>query len=137
MYQYRLDGGGAPDFALINGGGVRATIDEGKITRGEVLTSFPFGNAIVEVTYDGETLWKILEGLVSMVNQFTGEEVGSLLQLSKNIKVEYICLQLRLVVLTSLILVAMKMVLYNIIIREAIHLVKYSLAYHWKRGSEV
>ncbi|KAK6202233.1 hypothetical protein LQW54_008946 [Pestalotiopsis sp. IQ-011] len=89
MYQYRLDGGGAPDFALINGGGVRATIDEGKITRGEVLTSFPFGNAIVEVIYDGETLWKMLEGLVSMVNQFTGEEVGSLLQLSKNIKVEY------------------------------------------------
>ncbi|KAF7517717.1 hypothetical protein G7054_g13713 [Neopestalotiopsis clavispora] len=89
MYQYRLDGGGSPDFALINGGGVRATIDVGTITRGEVLTSFPFGNSIVEVTYDGETLWKILEGLVSMENQFTGEEVGSLLQLSKNIKVEY------------------------------------------------
>lgn len=89
MYQYRLDGGGTPDFALINGGGVRATIDEGIITRGEVITAFPFGNAIVEVTYDGETLWKILEGLVSMVNQFTGAEVGSFFQLSKNIKVEY------------------------------------------------
>jgi len=89
MYQYRLDGGGNPDFALINGGGVRATIDVGEITRGEVLTAFPFGNAIVEVTYNGETLWKILEGLVSKVNQFTGAEVGSLLQVSKNIKIEY------------------------------------------------
>lgn len=89
MYQYRLDGGGSPDFALINGGGVRATIDEGTITRGEVLTAFPFGNAIVEVTYNGETLWKILEGLVSMVNQFTNAKVGSFFQVSKNIKVEY------------------------------------------------
>lgn len=89
MYQYRLDGGGDPDFALINGGGVRATIDVGEITRGEVLTAFPFGNAVVEVTYDGDTLWKILEGLVSMVNQFTGAEVGSFFQVSKNIKVEY------------------------------------------------
>ncbi|KAK9780524.1 putative 5'-nucleotidase [Seiridium cardinale] len=89
MYQYRFDGGGEPSFALINGGGVRATIDAGSITRGEVLTAFPFGNAIVEVTYSGETLRKILEGLVSMVNQFTGAEVGSFFQLSKNIKVEY------------------------------------------------
>jgi 2',3'-cyclic-nucleotide 2'-phosphodiesterase (5'-nucleotidase family) len=89
MYQYRLDGGGALDFALINGGGVRATIDIGPITRGEVLTSFPFGNAIVEVAYDGATLWKILEMLVSRVNQFTQAAVGSYLQLSQNIRVEY------------------------------------------------
>ncbi|KAI1852713.1 hypothetical protein JX265_003202 [Neoarthrinium moseri] len=89
MLQYRIDGGGEPDFALINGGGVRATIDQGKITRGEVLTAFPFGNAVVEVTYSGETLWKILEGLVSMVNQFNQKKVGSFLQVSKNIKVEY------------------------------------------------
>jgi 2',3'-cyclic-nucleotide 2'-phosphodiesterase (5'-nucleotidase family) len=32
--------------AIINGGGVRATIDEGDITRGEVVTAFPFGNAV-------------------------------------------------------------------------------------------
>lgn len=89
MLQYRADGGGAPDFALINGGGVRATIDVGPITRGEVLTSFPFGNAVVEVTYDGATLWKILEGLVSGVNQFTQKSVDSFLQLSRNISVEY------------------------------------------------
>ncbi|KAI0123973.1 putative 5'-nucleotidase [Xylariales sp. AK1849] len=87
--QYRIDGGGEPDFALINGGGVRASIDLGKVTRGEVITAFPFGNAIVEVSNDGDTLWKILEGLVSMVNQFTQSEVGSFFQVSKGIKVEY------------------------------------------------
>jgi 2',3'-cyclic-nucleotide 2'-phosphodiesterase (5'-nucleotidase family) len=38
---------GVPDFAHINGGGVRATIDQGEVTRGEVVTAFPFGNAVV------------------------------------------------------------------------------------------
>lgn len=78
-----------PDFALINAGGIRATIDEGEITRGEVLTSFPFGNSVVELTYSGEDVWKILEGCVSRENQFNNEPVTSGFQISKGIKVEY------------------------------------------------
>ncbi|KAL8419265.1 hypothetical protein RB594_002469 [Gaeumannomyces avenae] len=77
------------DFALINGGGVRATIDAGNITRGEVLTSFPFGNTIVDMTYTAADLWKVLEGLVSGVNQFNGKAVTSFLQLSKDIRILY------------------------------------------------
>ncbi|EMR70526.1 putative 5 -nucleotidase protein [Eutypa lata UCREL1] len=76
-------------FALVNAGGIRATIDEGEITRGEVLTSFPFGNAVVEVTYTGAELRQIFEGLVSGVSQANGEEVTSFFQVSTGVKVEY------------------------------------------------
>ncbi|KAG9252994.1 Metallo-dependent phosphatase-like protein [Emericellopsis atlantica] len=78
-----------PHFALINAGGIRATIDEGDITRGEVLTSFPFGNTIVELNYTGEEVRNILEGLVSGENPETGDEVTSWFQVSKGIKVTY------------------------------------------------
>jgi 5'-nucleotidase len=79
----------APDFTLLNAGGVRAEIPEGNITRGQVLTSFPFGNAVVELKYTGEEVRVILEGAVSMVNQNNGEEVGSWFQVSRGIKIEY------------------------------------------------
>ncbi|SPN98745.1 related to 5`-nucleotidase precursor [Cephalotrichum gorgonifer] len=78
-----------PDFALVNAGGIRATIDAGEITRGEVLTSFPFGNTIVQLEYSGEDLWKILEGAVSKVNQFNNKPITTWFQVSKNIKIEY------------------------------------------------
>ena len=86
---YRRKSSDSSHFAIINAGGIRATIDEGDITRGEILTAFPFGNAIVELTFTGEDLWKMLEGCVSAVNQFTGDEVGSFFQVSKDIRIEY------------------------------------------------
>ncbi|KAI2607867.1 Metallo-dependent phosphatase [Hypoxylon sp. NC1633] len=89
ILQYRLDGGSDATFALVNAGGIRATIDAGTITRGQVLTSFPFGNAVVELKYSGEDLWKIFEGLVSAVNQFNQEQVTSFFQVSRGIKVEH------------------------------------------------
>ncbi|KAI1445104.1 Metallo-dependent phosphatase [Annulohypoxylon stygium] len=89
ILQYRLDAGSDAAFALVNAGGIRATIDEGDITRGEVITSFPFGNAVVEVSYSGADLWKIFEGLVSKVNQFNQQTVTSFFQASRGIKVEY------------------------------------------------
>ncbi|KAI1396447.1 Metallo-dependent phosphatase [Hypoxylon fuscum] len=89
LLQYRIDGGSDASFALVNAGGIRATIDAGPITRGQVLTSFPFGNAVVEVTYSGADLWKIFEGAVSGINQFNQQEVTSFFQVSRGIKVEY------------------------------------------------
>lgn len=90
LLQYRLDSGVSDAvFALINAGGIRASIDEGTITRGEVLTSYPFGNAVVEVKYKGSDLWKVFEGLVSAVSQFNGQKVTSFFQVSSGIKVEY------------------------------------------------
>ncbi|KAI1637577.1 5'-nucleotidase [Biscogniauxia mediterranea] len=89
ILQYRLDAGSPVAFSLINAGGIRASIDEGPITRGEVLTSFPFGNAVVEVSYTGAELTRIFEGLVSGANQFSGAAVSSFFQVSRGVAVEY------------------------------------------------
>ncbi|KAG5999600.1 hypothetical protein E4U43_001976 [Claviceps pusilla] len=94
MLEYRQNQtGGAndekPDFALINAGGVRVTIDRGNITRGEVITAFPFGNAVTQVKYSGSDLRKILEGCVSRINQFNQKKTTSWLQVSRNIVVEH------------------------------------------------
>ena len=89
MLAYRKNNTQDVDFAIINAGGIRATIDEGEITRGEVLTSFPFGNAIVQIEVDGKYLWEVLEGIVTGVNVANGEEVTSFFQVSTGIKVDY------------------------------------------------
>ncbi|KAI5865212.1 Metallo-dependent phosphatase [Durotheca rogersii] len=89
LYQFRVDGGSEAAFSIVNAGGIRASIDVGPITRGEVLTAFPFGNAVVEVQYSGTDLWRIFEGLVSGVSQFNGRNVTSFFQVSRGIKVEY------------------------------------------------
>ncbi|OJJ08929.1 hypothetical protein ASPVEDRAFT_90136 [Aspergillus versicolor CBS 583.65] len=77
------------DLALINAGGVRAEINEGDITRGEVLTAFPFGNAIVELQFSGADLRKVLEGAVSYVNQFNNQEITSWFQVSRGVLIQY------------------------------------------------
>lgn len=89
MLSYQKNNTQNVDFALINAGGIRATIDEGDITRGEVLTSFPFGNAIVQISLTGKQLWEALEGIVSKVNLANGRPVTSFFQVSKGIKVDY------------------------------------------------
>jgi 5'-nucleotidase len=89
MLDYRKGSGEKVDFALINAGGIRATIDEGDITRGEVLTSFPFGNAIVQISLSGEELWDVLEGVMTGVNVNNGKEVTSFIQISQGIKIQY------------------------------------------------
>ncbi|KAH8884911.1 Metallo-dependent phosphatase [Thozetella sp. PMI_491] len=89
MLTYRHNSSDAAHFAIMNAGGIRATIDDGDITRGEVLTAFPFSNAVVEVTMSGEHLWQTLEGLVSKVNQANGVAVTSFFQVSKGIQVKY------------------------------------------------
>jgi 2',3'-cyclic-nucleotide 2'-phosphodiesterase (5'-nucleotidase family) len=89
MLAYRKNNSQDVDFALINAGGVRSTIDEGDITRGEVLTSFPFGNAVVQIALTGRQLWEVLEGIVSGVNVNNKKVVTSFLQVSSGIKVDY------------------------------------------------
>jgi 2',3'-cyclic-nucleotide 2'-phosphodiesterase (5'-nucleotidase family) len=89
MLEYRRNSSDDVDFAIINAGGIRATIDEGDITRGEVLTSFPFGNSIVELTMSGQEIWDVLEGIVTGVNQINGEDITSFFQVSRGIVVEY------------------------------------------------
>jgi len=89
MLSYRRNISKTADFALINSGGIRATIDEGIITRGEVLTAFPFGNAIVEIAITGDELWKTLEGVYTKVNQYNNKAVTSNVQVSSGITIEW------------------------------------------------
>jgi 2',3'-cyclic-nucleotide 2'-phosphodiesterase (5'-nucleotidase family) len=86
MLHYRS---GFADFAFINAGGIRAAIDTGDITRGEVLTSFPFGNAITELKLSGADVLKVFEGAVSRVNQFNNQAITSGFQVSGSIEVKY------------------------------------------------
>jgi len=77
------------DAAITNSGGYRASIDAGDITLGQVLTTMPFGNAVVDLTFTGGDLWKSFESIVSKVSQFNGQIVTSFVQVSKNIKFKY------------------------------------------------
>ena len=49
------------DFALTNGGGIRANIEIGDITRYDLFTVFPFGNIVATVELTGAQIVYILE----------------------------------------------------------------------------
>ncbi|MCP5036238.1 MAG: multifunctional 2',3'-cyclic-nucleotide 2'-phosphodiesterase/5'-nucleotidase/3'-nucleotidase [Rhodobacteraceae bacterium] len=53
------------DVAIQNGGGIRASIDAGEVTMGEVLTVLPFQNTLSTFFVSGETLLAALENGVS------------------------------------------------------------------------
>lgn len=60
------------DIALTNGGGIRASIAAGNITKGDVLTVLPFGNYIVTMEMTGQQIVDALNhGLVKGTGQFT------------------------------------------------------------------
>ncbi len=48
-------------IAITNGGGIRATVQKGTITRGDMITVLPFGNFIVTKKLSGEQVRQILE----------------------------------------------------------------------------
>ncbi len=49
------------DAAITNGGGIRASIDQGDITKGDVINVLPFGNYVVTKKFTGATLKAALE----------------------------------------------------------------------------
>lgn len=49
------------DVAITNGGGIRASIDEGEVTKGEVITVLPFGNTTVVKKLTGAQLLNAVE----------------------------------------------------------------------------
>lgn len=59
-------------IAIENGGGVRASIDAGPITMGEVLTVLPFQNTLSTFEVTGATLVAALENGVSQVEEGAG-----------------------------------------------------------------
>ncbi len=60
------------DVAIQNGGGLRATIDDGEITMGEVLTVLPFQNTLATFQLTGAGIVEALENGVSEVADGAG-----------------------------------------------------------------
>lgn len=55
------------DIVFQNGGGIRADIDEGEVTLGDVLTVLPFGNLISTFELSGADVIAVLENSVSRI----------------------------------------------------------------------
>lgn len=49
------------DFGFMNPGGIRADLDAGEVTWGELFTIQPFGNSLVQMTLTGEQIDLLLE----------------------------------------------------------------------------
>lgn len=64
------------DFAFMNPGGIRASLNEGDITWGELYTIQPFGNILDKMTFTGEQIKAVLE------QQFSESGNNILLQIS-------------------------------------------------------
>lgn len=60
------------DIAIQNGGGLRASIDAGEITMGEVLTVLPFQNTLATFQLKGSDILAALENGVSQVEEGAG-----------------------------------------------------------------
>ena len=66
---------GNTDIAFVNGGGIRANIEEGDITYGQIIKVHPFGNALCTVEATGQ---EILDALEMSVSSMPGESGGFL-----------------------------------------------------------
>lgn len=60
-------------IAMQNGGGIRASIDQGDVTLGEIHTVMPFANLLVTLDLTGEEIWQALEHSVSKVESGAGQ----------------------------------------------------------------
>ena len=60
------------DIAIQNGGGIRASIDAGPITMGEVLTVLPFQNTLSTFEVTGDVILAALENGVSQIEDGAG-----------------------------------------------------------------
>lgn len=60
------------EIAIQNGGGIRASIDAGDVTMGEVLTVLPFQNTLSTFNVSGETIVAALENGVSQFEEGAG-----------------------------------------------------------------
>ncbi len=49
------------DIAIINGGGIRAGLDAGEVTMGDMYTLFPFDNTVVTLELKGSDLKRVIE----------------------------------------------------------------------------
>jgi 5'-nucleotidase / UDP-sugar diphosphatase len=69
-------------IALVNGGGMRASIPAGDITMGHVLQALPFGNRLVQFDVTGSDIVSSLENSVSTVDTDPEKSGGRFLQIA-------------------------------------------------------
>ena len=69
-------------IALQNGGGIRASIPKGPISRGQILEVLPFGNTIATFEIKGSDLLAALENGVSRAENPENEGTGRFLQVA-------------------------------------------------------
>lgn len=60
------------DFALMNGGGVRANLNAGKVTFGDLFSIQPFGNVLNKVKLSGADLETVLNNQISVSTEANG-----------------------------------------------------------------
>ncbi|MBO0476091.1 5'-nucleotidase C-terminal domain-containing protein [Vagococcus sp. DIV0080] len=63
LYDYGQTGfkDGQTDLAVINGGGIRVSINKGPVTKGDVLAVLPFGNTIAQIDVTGAQIKEMFE----------------------------------------------------------------------------
>ena len=69
LNKMRVDNG---EIAIVNGGGIRASIPAGEVTVGQVLEVLPFGNTVARLDLTGAQVKQALEHGVSQVEQGDG-----------------------------------------------------------------
>ncbi|KAJ0174737.1 hypothetical protein K1T71_009845 [Dendrolimus kikuchii] len=88
--EYKGDGWTDSSIAIIQGGGIRATISHpnipANVTKGDLLTVMPFDGNMARVEIDGNGIWNMLEHAVESYNRLRAP--GQFLQMS-GLKVEY------------------------------------------------
>ena len=71
-----------PTIAFVNGGGIRGSIQKGKITIRDIMGVFPFGNNLVVITLTGKEIKEMLEHAASKLDGCGNGKYGGFLQVS-------------------------------------------------------
>lgn len=69
-------------IALLNGGGIRASISSGEISLAEILETLPYGNTIATLKLKGSDLKTALENSVSLAHDILSSGSGRFLQVA-------------------------------------------------------
>ncbi|MCB5956088.1 5'-nucleotidase C-terminal domain-containing protein [Enterococcus sp. CWB-B31] len=78
MLSYGQTGFSSPtDFAVTNGGGIRATIEPGSVTLGDIIAVLPFGNSISQIKVTGAQVKEMFE--MSLRSTAQKDENGSVI----------------------------------------------------------
>lgn len=77
------------DFSIMNGGGIRESIQAGEVTRGDVMTVLPFINLIEAVEATGQDVIDSFENSVAGFDSEGNNSAGQFLQVSSELEVTY------------------------------------------------